>query len=311
MIINTGGRTDTVQYFSEWLLRRFEEGYELVRNPLFPHKVSRYELDPSVVDCVEFCSKDYSPVLPYLHRITDRFRTHFQYTITAYGIDIEPGVPDLEHSVKTLLQLEKLVGAKRIIWRYDPVLLTKSYTVERHLETFQWLAERLAGHVDRCVFSFVEIYRKLERNMPEIVMLSTEQMDTLARGFSRIAGSLGLVLQTCATNVDYSSYGIRESGCATLEIFGAANDVRFRKLKHRGMRKHCKCFEMRDIGTYDTCPNGCRYCYANQSPAKARENFKLHDPHAPMLLGELSPDDELTNATQKSLLAPMQFQLDI
>ena len=114
MIINTGGRTDTVQYYTPWLLRRFEEGYVLARNPLFPHKVSRYELDPAIVDCVVFCSKDYSPILPRLHEITSRFNTYFFYTITAYGTDIEPGVPDIDSSCDTLLELERQVGAKRI-----------------------------------------------------------------------------------------------------------------------------------------------------------------------------------------------------
>ncbi len=91
MIINTGGRTDTVQYYTDWLLRRFSEGYVLSRNPLFPNKATRYELTPDKVDCVVFCSKNYRPILPRLHEITDRFNTYFHYTITAYGADIEPG----------------------------------------------------------------------------------------------------------------------------------------------------------------------------------------------------------------------------
>src|SRR5699024_4479023 len=98
MIINTGGRTDTVQYYTEWLLRRFSEGYVLSRNPLFPNKVTRYELSPDKVDCVVFCSKNYKPIVPRLHEITDRFPTYFHYTITAYGPDIEPGVPSVEES---------------------------------------------------------------------------------------------------------------------------------------------------------------------------------------------------------------------
>ena len=84
MIINTGARTDTVQYFSEWLLNRFEEGYVYTRNPLFPHKVTRYELSPDKVDAVLFCSKNYAPILPRLREITDKYRTYFHYTITAY-----------------------------------------------------------------------------------------------------------------------------------------------------------------------------------------------------------------------------------
>ena len=85
MIINTGGRTDTVQYYTRWLLKRFEEGYVLSRNPLFQHKVTRYELTPDQVDCVVFCSKNYAPILPHINSIAERFHTYFHYTITAYG----------------------------------------------------------------------------------------------------------------------------------------------------------------------------------------------------------------------------------
>ena len=302
MIINTGGRTDTVQYYSEWLLRRFEEGYVLARNPLYPSKVTRYELDPRTVDCVVFCSKNYAPILPRLHEITSRFNTNFQYTITAYGKDIEPGVPSIDESVRTLLELERQVGARRICWRYDPVLLTRNYTVERHLEIFGHLASQLTGHVDRCIFSFVEIYEKLKHNMPELRMMSTDEMDELARGFGSIASRHGLWLQTCATPINYEAFGIHKSGCVTLEMLGRSNGVEFRRLKHRGIRKNCGCFEMRDIGAYDSCPNGCRYCYANTNPELARRNHLSHDPASPMLLGELGPGDELTHARQTSLL---------
>ena len=75
MIINTGGRKDTVQYYTRWLLKRFEEGYVLSRNPLFQHKVTRYELTPDQVDCVVFCSKNYAPILPHINSITERFHT--------------------------------------------------------------------------------------------------------------------------------------------------------------------------------------------------------------------------------------------
>ena len=139
MILNTGARTDTVQYFSEWLFRRFREGYVYTRNPLFPHKVTRYELSPDRIDCVLFCSKNYAPVLSRLHEITDRYRTYFHFTITAYGREreIEPGVPSIDDSVGTLKMLSALVGRQRVAWRYDPVLLTREYTIERHLDTLR------------------------------------------------------------------------------------------------------------------------------------------------------------------------------
>ena len=303
MIINTGARTDTVQYYTEWLLRRFSEGYVLTRNPLFPNKVSRYELTPDKVDCVVFCSKNYRPVLSRLHEITDRFNTYFFYTITAYGEDIEPGVPSIGDSMKTLIELTEQVGKQRVSWRYDPVLLTRRYTVSRHMETFERMAEVLSPHIDRCIFSFVEMYKKLEVNMPELIPLTVQNIETLAGGFGKIAGKYGIYLQTCGMDGDFSKYGIHSSGCITLEILGKANGVAFKDLKHKGARHGCHCIESRDIGAYDTCINGCKYCYANKTPRRAFENYRRHDPASPLLLGYLRPDDIVTQGVQKSFLA--------
>ena len=302
MIINTGGRSDTVQYYTQWLLNRFREGYVLSRNPLFPNKVMRYELVPDKVDAVIFCSKNYEPILPHIHEITDRFSTYFHYTITAYGKDIEPGVPSIDESIETLKKLSSIVGRKRLAWRYDPVLLTEDYTIERHFRTFRKMAEELSPYIDRCIFSFVEMYKKLEVNMPELIPLSIEDMDTLAEGLGRIAKENGIFIQTCGTNGDYSRYGIHSSGCITLSMLGKANGVEFRDLKHKGMRRGCHCIESRDIGAYDTCMNGCRYCYANRNPRKAFENHKLHDPESPLLLGTLNDGDTIIEGNQQSFL---------
>ena len=111
-----------------------------------------------------------------------------------------------------------------------------------------------------------------------------------------------MVIQTCGTNGDYTRFGVQRSGCMTLDILGRANGVEFRDLKHKGMREGCHCIESRDIGAYDTCLNGCRYCYANSSPDKARENRRRHDPSSPLLLGRLEPDDTVVQGVQKSFL---------
>ncbi|MCD8308253.1 MAG: DUF1848 domain-containing protein [Clostridia bacterium] len=302
MIINTGGRTDTVQYYTDWLLKRFSEGYVLTRNPLFPNKVNRYELTPDKVDCVVFCSKNYKPILPRLNEITDKFNTYFHYTITAYGKDVEPGVPSIEESIQTLIQLSKIVGKNRIAWRYDPVLLTEKYTIPLHLQTFESMAKVLSPYIDRCIFSFVEMYKKLEYNMPELIAMTDDDMQELAKGLGGIAKKYGIYLQTCGTNSDYSRYNIHPFGCMTLEMLGNANSVAFKNLKHKGMRQGCHCIESRDICAYDTCLNGCKYCYANKNPHKAYENYKYHNPDSPLLLGEVKPTDTITQGAQKSFL---------
>ena len=302
MILNTGARTDTVQYFSDWLLKRFEEGFVYTRNPLFPNKVTRYELSPDKIDAVMFCSKNYAPILPRIREITSKYRTYFHYTITAYGKDIEPGVPPIEESVKTLTELSKIVGRQKIAWRYDPVLLTQKYTIERHAQTFRWLCKKLVPYIDRCIFSFVEIYKKLQVNMPELIPFSENEMNILAEILGKTAKEFGIRIQTCGTNGDFSRFGIEKSGCATLEILGNANNCEFRNLKHKGLRSGCHCIESRDIGAYDTCLNGCKYCYANKNPQKAFENYKFHNPDSPILLGEIKPDDTIIRGNQQSFL---------
>ena len=312
MIINTGGRTDTVQYYTEWLLRRFDEGFVYSRNPMFPDKVNRYELTPDKVDCVVFCSKNYEPILKDLHRITDRFNTYFFYTITAYGKDIEPGVPSIDESIATLKRLSGQVGRQRVVWRYDPVLLTGDYTVERHLETFGYMAKELSPYVDRCIFSFVQMYRKLETNMPELTLIKEGNRIALAKGMGEIAEENGLSLQICGTDADYTRFGIKRPACMTLDILGKANGVEFREMRHAGMREHCHCIESRDIGWYDTCPNGCRYCYANSDHGKAMENYMHHDPASPILFGSITEKDEVVEGVQRSFLKrrPNSVSLD-
>ena len=117
-----------VNNFSEWLLNHLWEGYAFSRNPFYHDVVNRTELSPETIDVVEFCSKNYRPILPRLHEITGRFNCHFHYTITAYGKDIEPDVPGIDESIETLKELSAQVGKEKIIWRYDPVLLTAKYS---------------------------------------------------------------------------------------------------------------------------------------------------------------------------------------
>lgn len=186
------------------------------------------------------------------------FYTYFHYTITAYQRDVEPLSLPIEKSIETLKQLSQQVGKQRVAWRYDPVLLTEKYTADYHLATFEKMAKAITPYVDRGIFSFVEMYKKLSLNMPEIIPLTDEHKHYLAKGLGEIAQRYGLYLQTCATEGDFSAYGIHASGCMTTEVLGRANNINFKNLKHSGSRQHCGCVETRDIGAYDSCPTGCK-----------------------------------------------------
>lgn len=307
MILNTGGRTDTVNYFSEWLLNRFAAGYAYSRNPFHPDVVNRIDLNPETIDVVEFCSKNYRPILSRLHEITERFNCHFHYTITAYDKDIEPNVPGIDESIETLRDLSAQVGKEKIIWRYDPVLLTGKYTIERHFATFDYMAGRIAPYVSRCVFSFVVWYKKL--HLPELQPISGQQKELIAKGLGEMAAKRHLYIQTCGTKESYEQYGIHHSGCMTRAVYEHSLGLHFKKVAERGNRPGCRCMKSRGLGDYNTCLNGCRYCYANYDHEKARENYRLHDPESPLMIGHLRPTDKIVPLHQESCLdrAPMLF----
>lgn len=301
MIINTGNRTDIAQYYHKWLINRFNEEYVLVRNPMYEKQISKYYLKPKLVDCVIFCSKNYKPIINQINKITDKFNTYFYYTITAYGKEIEPGVPSIEESINTLKELKETVG-KKISWRYDPILLTEEYTIKKHIQTFKYLCENLKDNVNNCIFSFVDMYKKLDTNMPEIINLKKRDTIEIVKEIGKIAKENNIKIQTCATNTNYKQYNIEDSGCITLNQLGKANNINFKDLKHKGIRKNCHCIETRDIGAYNTCPNLCKYCYANNKKRDVIRNYKKHSPTSPLIIGNIKKDDIIKEAKQESFI---------
>ena len=226
------------------------------------------------------------------------------YTITGYGRDVEPNVPTINESVSTLIELSKKIGKEKVIWRYDPILLTKRYTKEYIIKAFDYIASKVCNYINRVVFSFVQIYKKLETNFPEIVPFTDNDKDEILRGISQIAKKYGLRIQTCGMEEDYlEKYGIEKSGCTTKELIKDIYNIEY-KLKKEGKLRHgCHCLEIRDIGAYDSCPNGCKYCYANQNYKVACYMYKYnHNINSPMLIGNLKKDDIIKEANQKSFI---------
>ena len=302
MILNIGGRTDIVNYYTEWFMNRINEGYVYSRNPLFKNQISKYDLSPSEIDCLMMCSKNYKPILKYLDELNSKYKLICHYTITAYGEDVEPYVPSINQSINTLVELSNIVGREKVIWRFDPLLLTDNYSVDYLITTFDKMAKKIFPYVQRCIFSFVEMYKKLAVNMPEIIPFTEEDKVKLVRELGIIGEKYDLYLQTCGTDLKYEQYGVHQSGCTTTNILEQANNDKYKKVKEGHARKGCHCIPSRDIGAYDTCLNRCKYCYANKRPQLAVNNHKKHNPHSPLLIGELKETDNIRNANQKSFI---------
>ena len=174
MIINTGQRTDIPAFYAEWFANRLKEGFVCVRNPYNPQQVTRYKLDPSVVDVIGFCTKNPAPMFTHMDLLKD-FGQYWFVTITSYGRDIEPHVPDKHQLMDDFRKLSEIVGPNAIGWRYDPIFLSSRYTAEYHLRAFEQIAEKLDGYTNTVVISFIDLYPKVRKNFPEAREVSKEE----------------------------------------------------------------------------------------------------------------------------------------
>lgn len=301
MIIQTGMRTDIPAFYSQWFMNRIEEGFVLVRNPYNPVQVTRYSLSPEVVDLIAFCTKNPAPMLTKM----DALKPYGQYwfvTITPYGKDIEPNVPDHAIVMEDFKKLSNLVGVESVGWRYDPILIDEAHSIEWHIAEFEQMAKTLSGYTKTCVISFIDIYKKVERNFPEArTVLVGERME-LGKELIRIATQYGMTIRPCAEGDALARFGADCSGCMTVSTFETAFGERLKVPKSSRNQRNgaCACLLGVDIGAYDTCGHLCKYCYANTDAKLVKENMKKHDPNSPFLLGNSTPEDEIHEAKQSS-----------
>lgn len=299
MIIQTGLRTDIPAFYTPWFLRRLEEGFVLVRSPYNPSLVTRYTLSPDVVDAIGFCTKNPAPMLPHMAALSP-YGQVWHVTITPYGREIEPNVPPKEQVMADFRRLSAIVGPECMVWRYDPILLTEVYTVERHLSDFAAMCHALAGATHTCVISFIDLYAKVKRNFPEAQSVPEEARWRLGREMAAIARENGMTLKACHEGDELAAYGVDCGGCMTLSSYERALRMRLKPPVKQPRSRDCACHLTCDIGAYDTCGHLCRYCYANASPAAVRRAMAQHDPLSPLLTGHLLPGDRIHPARQES-----------
>ena len=303
MIINTGQRTDIPAFYADWFVNRLKAGFVLVRNPYNPRSVTRYRLSPEVVDLIGFCTKNPAPMLPHV----DLLRPYGQFwyvTITPYGKEIEPGVPDKREVLDRFRRLSDIVGPDRMGWRYDPVFISGEYPAERHIRAFEYMAQTLSGYTHTAVISFVDLYEKTKRNFPEVRPVTAEQRLLLGKAFVEIAGQYGMTVRPCGEGDELARFGADCSGCMTVAMYEQALGRRLKVPKTAPARKECACYLGGDIGAYNTCGHLCRYCYANYDAATVRKNLAAHDPESPLLIGHLEPGDQVHEAKQESWIDP-------
>lgn len=306
MILSVSRRTDIPAFYAEWFFQRIREGFLYVRNPMNPRQVSRIGLSPEVVDCIIFWSKNPAPMLERLDELRE-YPFYFQFTLTGYGRDIEPGLPDKRKEViATFQKLSEKVGKERVVWRYDPILVNGRYTIEYHLKAFEEIAGCLKGYTEKVVISFVDFYAKTLRNTKDLYIksLSREEMREIAEGMAQIAKSCGLVIETCAEQINLQDVGIRHGSCIDKKQIEKIAGCSLSVEKDKNQREACGCCESIDVGAYNTCRNGCRYCYANYHEEQVRKCIACYDVDSPLLCGRIEPEERVTDRKVRSFRNP-------
>ena len=150
MIISASRRTDIPAFYSEWLLRRLDEGHVLVPNPWNPNQLGHIGLSSENVDCIVFWTKNPAPMLEKLKQI-DRlgYRYYFTFTITGYDIDLERNLPPKNERMNTFRKLSEHLGPKRVDWRFDPIIVNDRYSVQWHLDTFGEICRKIGSYTER------------------------------------------------------------------------------------------------------------------------------------------------------------------
>lgn len=303
MILSVSRRTDIPNYYSEWFFNRLKEGFLYVRNPMNFHQISEIKISPDVVDCIVFWTKNPLPMMERLDEL-EAYNYYFQFTLTGYGNDVERNLPNKKTSVFPVFQeLSNRIGKEKVVWRYDPIFFSNRYNAKYHLKAFRSIAEALSGYTEKCVISFLDIYPKNKKNMDNLLSydLSDSELREFAKELSNIAKENHIKIGSCAEKIDLDEYGIIHNSCIDKELIEKIIGCKLKINKDKNQRIECGCVESVEVGTYNTCKNGCVYCYANYSAKSVESNFQKYDPLSPLLCGHIEKDDKISTRKVVSL----------
>ena len=306
VIISASRATDIPTFYSDWFINRWEAGYLKWTNP-FNGKPLYVSFANTRL--VVFWTKNPRPMFKYLDYLDENIPNYyFQYSLNDYDKEgYEAKVPSVENRIKTFKELSNRLGKRRVVWRYDPLILTDTIDVDELLRRVKNIGDQLKDYTEKFVFSFADIatYKKVQNNLNKeqvpYVEFTPETMEAFAQGISEINKEWGLQLGTCSEKIDLDKYGIVHNKCIDddlmIELFSHDKELmeflgveieepslfettrkitKKRNLKDKGQREDCGCVMSKDIGQYNTCPHECNYCYANTSKELAKKNYQRH-----------------------------------
>jgi DNA repair photolyase len=294
VIISASRRTDIPAFYADWFMNRVRAGFCMVANPWNPRQVGRVSLKPADVDAMVFWSKNPAPLVSRLAELDKmKLRYYFLFTLNDCPDCLEPHLPSLEERIRTFRDLSTMIGKEKVVWRYDPVILSNILDCDYHRRAFSAIARSVCGHTGRVIVSVLDFYARTERRLSDIEDRTGDRFvrdpfalpgfGDLARDLAWIAAENGMQIQSCAEDDRLAALGIRPGKCIDDELIRSALAVSVSSAKDPGQRGKCLCVASRDIGANDSCAHGCVYCYAASSAERAVARCNAHDPNSPML----------------------------
>jgi len=295
VIISASRRTDIPAFYSKWFINRIRAGWCQVPNPLNYNQFSYVSLKPEDVDAIVFWSKNPAPILDYLDELDERgFHYYFQFALNDYPRVLEPNVPSLEERIQTFRQISNRLEPRRVIWRYDPIIISNWTPLDFHRDKFSKIAAALSGFTRRVMVSFVDYYQKTERRLSALEQQGFQferRADDSPHGWAllgdlvEIARSHNMEIFTCAEERDFSNFGVRPGRCVDGELLRILWSLSGHTRKDPTQRPACLCVVSKDIGMNDTCIHGCPYCYSTRNLPLAQRRYAEHDPDSPVMWG--------------------------
>jgi DNA repair photolyase len=302
MIISASRRTDIPAFYAEWFIKRIREGYLFVQNPRNAHKYTKVNLSKDAVDAIVFWTKNPYPILKHLDELSLLgYKFYFQFTLNGYPPVIESSVPQFDEIISIFKRLSSKIGAEKVIWRFDPIIISDITTEEYIIKNFERIAGLLRNHTNKVVISFADFYKKVTKNFDKVkhetgiefydVNLNIEQINRISTLLAQIAQNNSMQIFSCSEEYDLSRFGIQHGKCIDDDLLKQLFGVVLKTSKDKSQRDACGCVQSQDIGQYNSCIHDCVYCYANFNKHVSHRNKTMHDPNSPFLIGEGKPKE--------------------
>ena len=265
LIISASRRCDIPKYGKKWFMDNMKQGYVNVTNPFNRNQIKKISLKSDDVSLFVFWTKDgsdFTEVLDFLESQNMKFL--IQYTINDYPSDIEPFTGDTDKIIENFNYINSRYPGS-VLWRYDPVILADGLDAEYHIKKFSYIFQNIKQSTTRCYTSFFDEYRKNKKFIAayNVNINDFSKYEEVLLEFDNIVNNSEVKLIVCSEAVNYVNYkNVIKGACIDRDYINEIYGLNFQAKRDSGQRKFCHYVKSTDIGAYNQCKTGCKYCYA-------------------------------------------------